>query len=152
MSLVDPDNRRMPDHDLLGTSHERSDPGEFAARKAWLIARGLHLRGQHPDLFAEGDYIPLDVIGARKDKVVAFARRLGGRAAIVAAPRLVYDAVCAGTLQSGDYWGDTSLSLPFDMQRGRDVFSEGVAIGPDNRLRVADLFAARPFALVVAES
>jgi len=152
MSLVDPDNRRMPDHELLTTSPEAADPGAFVPRKAWLIARGLDLRRRHPDLFADGDYAPLEVTGARSDKVIAFARRLGGRAAIVAAPRLVHDAVQAGTLQSEDYWADTSIVLPADMRQGRDVLAGAQTMDLDGRLPVAEMFRERPFALVMAEA
>jgi (1->4)-alpha-D-glucan 1-alpha-D-glucosylmutase len=151
MSLVDPDNRRLPDHELLATSREAADPEEFAARKAWMIARGLHLRRRHHDLFAEGDYIALVATGARKTNVIAFARRLGGLSVAVAAPRLVHDAVCAGMLQSRDYWGDTSLVLPSGMRWGRDAFAEDPTPCPDGPRLVADIFHERPFALLVNE-
>lgn len=151
MSLVDPDNRRMPDRGLLAISSAQVDPGGFVDRKAWLIAEGLHLRGEYPELFATGDYVALETVGPRKNNVVAFARRLDGRCAIVAAPRLVHEAVCTGTLQSRDFWGDTSIILPLGMPRGRDVLAGDATMHIESSLQVASIFRDRPFALLIAE-
>jgi (1->4)-alpha-D-glucan 1-alpha-D-glucosylmutase len=151
MSLVDPDNRGLLDHEPLATSRGTADPGEFVARKAWLIARGLNLRRQHPDLFAEGDYIALEATGARRENVIAYARRLGSRSVAVVAPRLVHDAVGAGTLQSRDYWGDTSVVQPSGMRWGYDMFAENAPVHPDGELPVSEIFRERPFALFIDE-
>lgn len=93
LSLVDPDNRR---------------PVDFAARAAVLPAleipdwpdlaqhwpdghiklawtrRLLKRRAELADLFAHGDYQPLEVSGPHRDHVIAFARRRGRDAVIVA--------------------------------------------------------------------
>lgn len=149
MSLVDPDNRGLLDHEMLETSRESADPGEFVARKAWMIARGLHLRRQYHDLFAEGDYIAIEATGARRENVIAYARRLGGRSVAIVAPRLVHDAIGAGTLQSHDYWGDTSIVLPSGMRWGHDVLAENPLVYSDDKRPVADIFLERPFALLI---
>ncbi|MGY3075572.1 maltooligosyltrehalose synthase [Bradyrhizobium sp. LM6.10] len=47
----------------------------------------LKLRNELPDVFARGDYQPLQVRGAHADHVVAFARRHGRAAAIVVVGR-----------------------------------------------------------------
>ena len=44
----------------------------------------LKLRTELADVFARGDYQPLEVIGPHRDHVIAFARRHGGDAAIIA--------------------------------------------------------------------
>ena len=149
-SLVDPDNRRMPDYGALAAPGEEPSPADFAATKAWLIRAGLGLRRRHPDIFSRGDYVPLAAEGARRDNVVAFARRHRGRSAIVVAPRLVHDAVSSGTLLSHDHWRDTAVLLPKDMRTARDAFGDGEVPHRAGRLAVADLFGPRPFALLIA--
>ncbi len=78
LSLVDPDNRRPVDYDartaLLGS--------EDAPAKFRLIAHLLALRRELPALFADGDYVPVEVDGS--DRVLAFTRTAGGRTLKVA--------------------------------------------------------------------
>jgi (1->4)-alpha-D-glucan 1-alpha-D-glucosylmutase len=47
----------------------------------------LKLRGELADVFTQGDYEPLEVTGPQRDHVIAFARRHGRHAAIVAVGR-----------------------------------------------------------------
>src|SRR3954451_14282735 len=96
LSLVDPDNRRPVDfsarHASLGTL---DDPDWNHLSKGWpdgqlKLAWPRHLlklRNELPGVFARGDYQPLQVRGAHADHVVAFARRHGRAAAIVAVGR-----------------------------------------------------------------
>jgi (1->4)-alpha-D-glucan 1-alpha-D-glucosylmutase len=44
----------------------------------------LKIRTELADVFAHGDYVPLEVSGPHRDHVIAFARRRGRDAAIVA--------------------------------------------------------------------
>jgi malto-oligosyltrehalose synthase len=92
LSLVDPDNRRPVD--LAALDRDLSalqDLPASALRAAWrdgrlkqaLVARALHARRAHPELFARGSVHLLD---AGPD-VLAFARELDGRWAICAVPR-----------------------------------------------------------------
>ncbi|MBH5368596.1 malto-oligosyltrehalose synthase [Bradyrhizobium glycinis] len=96
LSLVDPDNRRPVDfaarHAAL-TSLEAPDwrglvqswpDGKL--KLAWT-RHLLKLRNELADVFAQGDYQPLEVRGAHADHVIAFARRHGRAAAIVVAGR-----------------------------------------------------------------
>lgn len=117
-SLVDPDNRRPVDYgarvSALAGSASLAD-----ALKDWqggrvkqlLIARLLALRTEHPTLFAEGDYQPVPVGGARSANVLAFLRRTGPAALLVAVPRLCASAAMeAGSpLPAPGFWGDTAL-------------------------------------------
>lgn len=96
LSLVDPDNRRPVDfaarQAALGSL---DDPDWRGLIKNWpdgLIKlawtrRLLKLRNELADVFAQGDYEPLAVRGAHADHVIAFARRHGRAAAIVAVGR-----------------------------------------------------------------
>jgi len=47
----------------------------------------LKLRTEFADVFTDGDYQPLQVSGPHRDHIVAFARRKGSKAAIVAVAR-----------------------------------------------------------------
>jgi (1->4)-alpha-D-glucan 1-alpha-D-glucosylmutase len=93
LSLVDPDNRRPVDFGVrqrLLVSGENQDWGRLAQnwrsgelKFAWM-RHLLELRGSLAEVFTHGDYIPLDVSGPHRDHVVAFARRRGRDAAVIA--------------------------------------------------------------------
>ena len=129
-SLVDPDNRRPVDYerrrsllDTLPDLGQPVDPTHLAemldARtdgriKLLLIARALHLRRQAPDLFRDGDYVPLRASGARAPHVFAFARARAGEAIVTVVPRLTASLVpepAAAPLGQA-VWDDTVLALP----------------------------------------
>ncbi|MGH6777017.1 MAG: malto-oligosyltrehalose synthase [Bradyrhizobium sp.] len=93
LSLVDPDNRRPVDfaaRERLLASGERRDWRRLAQDwrsgelKFTWTRHLLKLRSDLADVFTHGDYIPLDVSGPHRDHVVAFARRRGRDAAIIA--------------------------------------------------------------------
>lgn len=140
-SLVDPDNRRPVDFEkrvrLIEElkSREVEAPGELLKDlvsnwqdgriKLYLIRKALNFRLSHHELFAAGDYIPLDGMGQRREHVVAFARRRRKQWAIVAVPRLA-----AGLLQkrkassSGGAWPTLRIALPAECpKKWRNVFS-----------------------------
>lgn len=89
LSLVDPDNRRPVDFskyaswlnsgDLAGRSGAEVQAllwqDRYSGRiKCWLIQQLAALRKKYPDLFLHGDYQPLEVTGAYRRHVLAFAR------------------------------------------------------------------------------
>jgi (1->4)-alpha-D-glucan 1-alpha-D-glucosylmutase len=109
-SLADPDNRRSVDfalrERLLGRL-EAAGPaapalgGSTGESKLWTIWRSLAVRRARPECFdARGTYIPLDVEGEERQRVVAFVR---GSAVVTVAPRLTF---------SLEAWGDTRVRLP----------------------------------------
>src|SRR5262249_35531427 len=108
LSLVDPDNRRPVDYDLrqeiLAEFRIRLDKGgqdltqltaELLANLAdgrinfYLISQALIFRRPHEEVFARGDYFPLEAIGSKRDHVCAFARVAGDQVLLSIAPRLV---------------------------------------------------------------
>jgi (1->4)-alpha-D-glucan 1-alpha-D-glucosylmutase len=96
LSLVDPDNRRPVDFDAraevlrsLGTTDWSTLARGWAnghIKLAWT-ARLLQLRAELAEVFTSGDYRALEVSGPHRDHVVAFARRRGKDACIVAVVR-----------------------------------------------------------------
>ena len=93
LSLVDPDNRRPVDFAARATALAAADHPDWDSlvriwpnghlKLAWT-RHLLKLRTELADVFTQGDYQPLRVSGPHRDHVIAFARRHGGQAAIVA--------------------------------------------------------------------
>ena len=105
LSLVDPDNRRPVDYGsrragLTDASDIRTLLGHWrdGRIKQRVIAAALGLRQRWPDVFSDGDYTPLDVEPPGAGNAIAFARSLGGRAILIAAPLRVADHVDADDL------------------------------------------------------
>ncbi len=158
LSLVDPDNRREPDYDLLQQSLDDLSgwpQGEDALLdgrlKQALIARTLPLRATYRDLFEKGDYRPLNARGAMKEHVVAFLRRYGDKVAIVVAPRLPNGLMAeADGAIPADRWGDTAIDLPDDIKSLTNAFT-GDPVEPQAHLRIAGFLAELPVALLLSE-
>jgi len=124
------------------------DRWKDGAVKLALISRILALRRTHSDLFAEGTYEALEVVGAREDHLCAFARRRGSKNVVVAVPRLVV----ALDVEAG--WGDTIVRLPpASAQRWRNILTDAVVNTAERdgslTLAAAHMFAQFPFALLV---
>jgi (1->4)-alpha-D-glucan 1-alpha-D-glucosylmutase len=180
LSLVDPDNRRAVDYGSRqqffnslrnwGSAPDAASikqllqTAEDGRMKMYLIWRTLCFRQQHPDLFQQGEYLPLEVAGAKADRVIAFARRRQGRTAIVIVPRQVAGLINAAAVTdasaSGEndpppigpqIWGDTHVLLPGDGGgKYRNVFT-GEILDLEGRIDVSQALADFPVALGVTE-
>ena len=151
-SLVDPDNRRPVDFAerarVLG-SLETPDWDRLAQdwpsghlKLAWT-RHLLKLRTELADVFANGDYQPLEVSGPHRDHVIAFARRRGRDAAIIVATRSL-----AAFTDNGRAWPrpesyDAALNVS-----GYAV--EGFADADASQLRLSDLLGHLPVAVLKA--
>lgn len=128
-NLVDPDNRRPIDYGLrrqalaelqalfagaTTTWPERLRPlldnMEDGRIKLYLTWRALQLRRRWPELFREGEYLPLNVAGARADHVCAYARRHRDQTVIVVAPRF-FAKLPETAGMADDLWQDTCIEL-----------------------------------------
>ncbi|WP_157118859.1 malto-oligosyltrehalose synthase [Azohydromonas lata] len=174
LSLVDPDNRRPVDYELRSRmlesfeKHAASPDGLVNIQelmpslhdgqlKLWFTWRLLQWRSAHAALFREGDYQPLNGAGERADHVIAFARETAdGEKLITVAGR--FFARLMG-LQTGwplgeEAWGDTAVELP--------AWTEGLTLRniltgekhepAEGRVRLAELFATVPGAVLVVDS
>jgi (1->4)-alpha-D-glucan 1-alpha-D-glucosylmutase len=85
--------------------------------KLYLTYQALNYRREHPRLFAEGAYLPLEASGTKRDHVCAFARSVGEEAVLVIVPRLVVRLVGGEERPplGADVWGQTRLLLPPQM-------------------------------------
>ncbi|MBS1188595.1 MAG: bifunctional 4-alpha-glucanotransferase/malto-oligosyltrehalose synthase [Rhodocyclaceae bacterium] len=172
--LVDPDNRQPVDYaprrrQLAEVKALCSGPPETwrdglrplvedmadGRIKLYLTWCALQLRRRWPEVFRDGEYLPLAVAGARADHVCAFARQAGDRIAIAVVPRLL--ARMQGERGEGDGtingWEDTGVELPGEWA-GLPWFNvlTGEALGPVLALKVGDLLAGFPVALLVCGS
>ncbi|MBP2512264.1 malto-oligosyltrehalose synthase [Sphingomonas sp. PvP018] len=119
LSLVDPDNRRPVDYARRARLLEHDAPAKLA-----LIARLLATRADAPQIFAQGDYAPLDVTGSRAARVLAFERRANGQTLRVAvALRCATELLDqSGAAVPAAWWGETRLATG---ERAADLFVDG---------------------------
>jgi hypothetical protein len=175
LNLVDPDNRRPVDFARRRRLFDGLDsltPSELLATRAdgrvkmHVMHQGLCARAQFRRLFEEGDYVPLDATGARRDCLFAFARRTPASRpdrtiAITCVPRLIATLMANGTTPplGSAVWKDTRLDLwgaadhDVAVDAFRDVFS-GAIIVPEQTatgrsIPAATLFERFPVALLV---
>jgi (1->4)-alpha-D-glucan 1-alpha-D-glucosylmutase len=151
LSLVDPDNRRPVDFnartDVLAQLGE-TDWSTLA--KSWPnghiklagTARLLQLRAQLADVFTSGDYHALEVSGPHRDHVVAFARRRGKEACIVAVARHF-----AAFTDGGRNW---PRSAAFEGALNLRGFSLENTQASEEELPLAALFSEMPVAVLKA--
>lgn len=131
--LVDPDNRGPVDYRIRSEMAEElrstmkrlgPDRAEFArglfeqahdARvKMYTIMAGLEYRRLHPELFQQGEYLPLECGGSKKQHVCAFARLYQHKALIAVVPRLVATLHPDGKHppMGPSVWEDTWIAAP----------------------------------------
>ncbi|WP_045226778.1 malto-oligosyltrehalose synthase [Methyloterricola oryzae] len=128
--LVDPDNRQLVDFEQLARRMEQLeqcegrnltrtlrfflDNLESGLAKLYLIRKVLEFRRRHPDIFALGEYLPLDPEGERSPHLCAFARRHGDCVIIIIASRWFASLTEEPSeLPIGmEVWKTTRLALP----------------------------------------
>lgn len=173
-SLVDPDNRRPVDYRLrkqLLVDLQRLDPADAhfllqhsewqdGRPKLYLTWKALEMRRGEPELFENGEYVPLEVVGERAYHLVAFARLYGSEAAIAVAPRLYARLVDedGSLMPAPEAWAGTSVRLPGELARAtyRNVLTGERAVIEERDgealLPASDLLCGFPVALLTAES
>jgi (1->4)-alpha-D-glucan 1-alpha-D-glucosylmutase len=173
-NLVDPDNRRAVDYgvrrrilqefrELCDSNCEQLAPfaRELATNmddgriKLYLTSKVLNLRKQRPELFQEGEYIPLEIAGERAKHLFAFARTYEEQTIIVAVPRL-FAQFSGGEprMPSGEeIWQDTRIEVPRQATRLRNLLTgELLAPAEQGGYLAKDLFNNFPVALLLSEN
>ncbi len=159
LSLVDPDNRRPVDFAARASVLEASgdEPDWTALAATWphghikfaLMRRLLALRQWLADVFANGAYRPIEVLGPDRSEVLAFARVSGRTAVIVATGRLFARATHRGTRwPPGEAW-NASLTVGRFSKIASVLGDRKAMTGP--KLAVSDLFDALPVAVLQAQ-
>jgi len=173
LRLVDPDNRspidfskRQAIFEELRTSPQRDCACQAQALltnwcdarvKAHVLARALAMRRENPDLFLDGDYVPLEISGEHEERAIAFGRRQGGNYAIAVIPRCVASVRAPVVGDRRSFWRNTFVTLPegvagnsVNVLAGRD--SAPISLAVDQRLPVGDAFGEFPLALLMPAS
>jgi len=172
-NLVDPDNRQPVDFELRKEIAARlrrepdADPAALVCRlannpcdgaiKLYITSRALRLRRDHPELFAEGNYVPLASQGSRANHVIALARTFRGQTVLAVAGRFFLRLCNSHNVPWGDVWANTSLVLPRkiaarsfrDVLTGRTIDAEQQ--GEHFILPLGKIFAHCPAALLSGE-
>jgi (1->4)-alpha-D-glucan 1-alpha-D-glucosylmutase len=163
-SLVDPDNRRPVDFELrkkvLNAVAPVTATTDFDWRdgsiKMHVTAKLLRFRRNHPELFTEGVYLPLEVTGENSRHVLAFARVHEGRIAIVAVPLKIAELAKRPfdntILADSTLWGDTAINLPADLNVAdlKNMFDGESVTANSESIPVSALFAQFPVAVLVS--
>ena len=129
LRLVDPDNRGTIDFEkrrelatILREAYESQNGQNIehlleswkdGTVKMHVLNRTLNTRKESPDLFLDGEYLPLEVQGQHKDRVVAFARKNGNDWLVSISVRCVasVQAPVIGPEKRRDFWNQTELIL-----------------------------------------
>jgi (1->4)-alpha-D-glucan 1-alpha-D-glucosylmutase len=148
--LVDPDNRGPVDYQQrreLMDAMRKLSPAEILEQmdsgmpKLWLLHKALHVRSRYPQCFgATGNYLPLEVKGAKSEQVVAFAR--GGCVSVIV-PRLTFSM----NANMQEAWQDTRVAMAEG--RWRSALNGKAAQGAE--ASVSELLQDFPVALLVKE-
>jgi (1->4)-alpha-D-glucan 1-alpha-D-glucosylmutase len=167
LSLVDPDNRRPVDfqrrwsylHDIkeraktdtLGTISDLLNNSRDGRVKLFLINKVLEARNKNLDLFHQGAYIPLDVVGEYQDHIVAFARHDRQTTAIAIAPRFLTSLVQPDAFPLGEVWADTRITIPQGLRANwKDALSDR-EISDSDTIAISKILQHFPVALLVSD-
>jgi (1->4)-alpha-D-glucan 1-alpha-D-glucosylmutase len=151
LSLVDPDNRRPVDFAERASALAAAEQPDWASlaqqwpdghiKLAWT-RHLLKIRTQLADVFAHGDYQPLEVTGPHRDHVIAFVRRRGRAAAITAVARSLAPMSQGGRVWPGAERYDGAIDVTgYSVEGGRTGATE---------LRLSDTFWHLPVAVLKA--
>jgi (1->4)-alpha-D-glucan 1-alpha-D-glucosylmutase len=168
LNLVDPDNRRPVDFEkrrsFLEDIREREDgevldlisdllrTEEDGRIKLFLIYRALKARGEHPEVFQEGTYIPLQVTGKHGNNVIAFARNHGNKWAVTVVPRFLTQVIGEGEYPLGlEIWGDTHIPLPDGISNLSTDVITGQSLNSNRILTIGEALRHFPVALLMTE-
>ena len=140
--LVDPDNRSPVDFhvrvdalkgmvDCEEKGKQGGIAGELLSRwpdghiKLYAIWKSLRCRRQHPELFREGEFLPLEAAGEQSHHLMAFVRRRAEEIAIVVIPKWVANIPMDGDkIAHQEFWKGTKLRIPTDSPASwRNIFT-----------------------------
>jgi malto-oligosyltrehalose synthase len=157
-SLVDPDNRSAVGFAARQKSLDTISPDEIAQNwqdgrvKQFVLARILALRNEMPELFADGDYVPLQTIGSLSDHVVAFARVWRNLRVITAFCRLPGQILAGdGSLGIPD-WKDTQIRIPSELQASFSNILMPKTVVSGSEIAAAQLLNRLPVAVLTNHS
>jgi (1->4)-alpha-D-glucan 1-alpha-D-glucosylmutase len=169
-SLVDPDNRRKVDFkrrvkllaELARPDLPKLQPYVQGMLDSWQDGRvklyvtykALNVRRSHSEVFQDGEYIPLQILGQKQEHVCAFARHGQHRWALIVVPRVLTRIVPVGAIPLGQsVWTNDLLLLPDRVPKHwRNIFTgERLEISRmKSELRISDILCTFPVALLIS--
>lgn len=165
-SLADPDNRRPVDYKSRAYALDRSEENLDVLLEHWhdghvkqkLLQKLLHIRQTMPDIFAHGNYRPLQLRGKYAEHGFAFSRSLYRKTLIIFVPRLATALLDPGPVPkiAAQTWFDTHIALPerFASRQWHPLLTEeDESISSESKkLFLRDALKKLPFALLYSES
>lgn len=126
--------------------------------KLYLADRALEFRRLHADLYAGGEYLPLETAGARSANICAFARAKEAQCCVTVAPRLTTRLAPTGRMPFGKpVWQDTALHVPpktadawQNILTGEQLIATNISDG-SRVLMLSDILNRFPVALLSAK-
>ena len=158
LSLVDPDNRRPVDFSARADALRavEANPDWPNLTKNWqdgriklaLTRRLLALRNEFPDLFTHGAYRPLEVTGADRDHVLAFARANERDTVFVMIGRHLASATSGGRRWPESLQWDATVTLGTEQELRNVLGPQRLISGPG--VSVTELLGSLPVAVLHA--
>ncbi len=163
-SFVDPDNRRPVrfgklQERLTGIIKSNSEKGidwndlNDNDLKLGLTYLLLKCRNNYPELFLNGEYIPLEINGKLRNLAIAYARRYRGTIFIMAMSLhtgILYDNNMNAGLDKIN-WDDTHIILPEFWNTGYENLLNGKLLKSKKRIYLSELFSEAPVGFMKAQ-
>lgn len=159
LSLVDPDNRRPANFSMLQNVYTAVDKEKVDFRellsslidgrmKMFLTKKCLDLRKENPELFTQGNYIPITTNGIHALKIIAFQRNYSKRSLVVIVPRFFSKLYPIQGNLSCALWQDTIIEIPASIagQKGINIFTNEQIIFKNKHL-ISNILNKLPFAI-----
>lgn len=159
-SLVDPDNRRPVDYSLrkqmlADLSIEKLEDyirkPEDGYIKLYMVQKTLQFRKKFSEIFSKGSYLPLEVKGKMQNHVIAFARMLDKKAAIIIVGRFfTFFMKDFLTTIEQNAWQKTFVELPQEFSNCRltNIFDENKILSKSNCIALENAFKNLPVVLI----
>lgn len=164
LSYVDPDNRRPVNYEarqqlvqeVEGVKAQQEsyfqdllENYRNGQMKLFTLHKALQERRQHPEVFTEGEYLPISPEGKQQESLLSFARKLEDEWYLVVVPKQVVLLCEPGEFPLGkDVWKDAKLPLPENApKKWVNIYTGGKLTGKD-ALDVAEVLASFPVALL----
>jgi (1->4)-alpha-D-glucan 1-alpha-D-glucosylmutase len=161
LSLVDPDNRRPVDfrshRKALKDIMENKEKTDHLARlwsdrekgqiKMFLVWKTLQVRKKFRGVFEKGEYLALHTAGAKKNNIIAFARRYRDNWILVIVPRFVSGLIQENQSLGQALWEDTRVILPSDAPQEWSHALNGKPQAFKHEIRASSVFKTGPVVL-----
>ena len=121
--------------------------------KQFTVRQALQCRKANPELFTEGEYIPLNLTADSSLKMLGYARKHGSGWCLVLVPLHVSQLSKPGVFPLGEKaWGSSAVQLPQGAPATWQNCFTNETITGNTSLKLAKVFASFPVALLISEN